>query len=524
MNNIILLCIILIILLYIFITKRLYKSNQDYIFVLISILVLSYIFSGQSEKNIKVEKYENKQKEIQIIVDHENINNIKDSLLVYLTSYSNNSFNKGFIWNNISPNKTTDNNSFSFVNEPIYTSMKELKLQSNKLMGPYSMNLGIDMSKDFTLFLNIKIPKLTTNQKLFKIFELYAIKDNIGIFLHLIQDIKGELFLKIMSAFTKDIYYKLSNFSLFDNNYHLITLTKNSEFLKLYIDNYIDNTFNLPVQEPIQVFDNKFSNRTTTILDNIDNNIISYITHFGIYNKTLNLNELTTLYNYIKDVMLKQSDTYNKLLKEFKDVKNNMNSSKENPFNNNLIKDNCKMIKDWSNFDLIISKADDNCLKAINQYCQTDETFKQCHIWNSFQKIAPYFTKENDTKLTDIEVPKIDDDKNDSNILETKNISKQNTQIKENNLNISENILNNKNISKDILTDEKLTDEKKKEIIDNIYYKNKLEFTINSSNISSIKEKNNTSDINTTKSDHLWNNNLNKYKNPFTNLTSLAFK
>jgi hypothetical protein len=470
--------------------------------------------------NLSIEKYENKQNsEVKIITtDHENIDNIKDNLVVYLTSYSKKSFDKGK-WNNISPNKTTDNNSFSFINEPIYTSMQELKFQSNKIIGPYSMNLGIDIRKDFTLFLNIKISKLITTQKLFKIFELYAIKDNIGIFLHLIQDVKGVLFLKIMSAFTKDIYYKLSNFSLFDNNYHLITITKNSEFLKLYIDNYFDNTFNLPVQEPIQVFDNKFSNRTTIILDNTDNNIINYITHFGIYNKALNLNELTQLYNYIKDIMLKQSDTYNKLLKEFKDVKNNMNSSKQNPFNNNSIKEKCNMITDWSNFDLIISKADDNCLKAINEYCQTDETFKQCNIWNSFQKIAPYFTKKDETenKLIDISYnsPEEKDEINintsslwNSNYKNDVSLTQKIYSTNNSNVNLSQNIEKKVELEKNYTLDALAqASADRQNIIDNNYYKNKLEFKIISDQ--NISKSNNTPEAGIAGASRarLWNNN-----------------
>ncbi len=463
-KNIILLCIILLILLYIFITNNLSKYKPDYIFVVISILILSIIFIQLQKYTL--EKFENTNTSNTtnttnttntaelISIENENLNEIQNNLLVYLTSYSNKSYNNGTIWNNIAPNKIsdkTDTNTFIFLNEPILTSTRELKLQSNILKGPFSMNLGIDMKQDFTIFINIKLSSFNSTQNLFKIFELYATKDNIGLYAHIIKDDNNDTFIKLSSAFSSDIFYKISNnnFSLFDNQYHLITIVKNSEFLKLYIDNYLDNNFNLPAQTEVLVFDNKFSNAISNILDNTTNNIINYITHFGIYNKALTINngihEVTVLYDYIKKIMLKQSSTYSNLLLEYNSLKDSIILSKNNPFNSESINKKCSMITDWSKFDNIIINADDNCLKSINDYCQTDQNFEQCKIWNSFQKLVPFFTiKKNSVDLIDIPLYTTNNSNNSNNTVKnTTNNNIDNT----NEINITQeekkNILNN---------------------------------------------------------------------------------
>jgi hypothetical protein len=263
------------------------------------------------------------------------------------------------------------------------------------------MDLGINMNNDFTIFLNVKLTAPTSTQNILKLFELYATKDNIGLYAHVIKDDHNNNYIKLSSAFSEDLSYKISNnnFSLFDNQFHLITIVKNSEFLKLYIDNYLDNNFNLPAQTEINVFNNKFSNAITNILDNTTNNSINHITHFGIYNKALTINkgihEVTVLYDYIQKIILKESSIYNDLLTDFNKLKNDIKLSKENPFNSESINKKCSMITDWSNFNDIIQNADDNCLKSINDYCQTDTNFEQCKIWNSFQKLVPYFTTIN---------------------------------------------------------------------------------------------------------------------------------
>jgi hypothetical protein len=149
-------------------------------------------------------------------------------------------------------------------------------------------------------------------------------------------------------------------------------------------------------------FDNKFSNRSITLLDNKDNNVPAYISHFGLYNKELSIikgvRELSVLYDYIQDIILKQSNTYNALLGDYNKLKDSVNLTKANPFNSDKIKDKCHMITNWNSFEEIITKADDECLKAINEYCQTDKNFEQCKVWNSFQKLVPYFMQQNTDK------------------------------------------------------------------------------------------------------------------------------
>ncbi len=411
--NVIFLCIILIILLYFFITKNLGNYKPDYILIIITILILSITFI-QIQKKI-LENFEAIDNKVQLetkdedinYIDYENIKLLGNKLVIYLSSYSKKSYNEGITWNNLANNEIVPN-TFYFTKEPILTSLREIKMQANSIKGPFSMDLGIDMSKDFTVFLNIKLTQFTDTDKLLKLFELYATKDNIGLYASIIQDDNKEFFIKISSAFSNEIYYKLSNIqlSLFDNRYHLITIVKNSEFIKLYIDDNLDNSNNLPISTEILTFDNKFSNATTNILNNSNNKIIYYITHFGIYNKALTINnaihEVKTLYDYIQNINFKQNDIYSKLVTEFNNLKKDIDLSKENPFNSQTINKKCSMITDWSNFDNIIVNADDNCLKSINDYCQTDQNFEQCKIWNSFQKLVPYFTEKKSLDLIDL--------------------------------------------------------------------------------------------------------------------------
>jgi hypothetical protein len=398
------LSMILLILLFIFIGQRLYNNTIDYVIILISLFVLLFTFVIHSNKKI-FENFENLENidnvdSSSLYRDNENIDEISKDLVIYLTSYSNKSYTSGLVWNNIAPNKTNENNKFTFLNEPIITSTGELLLQSNQIKGPYSMNLNIDMKKDFTIFINIRLSPFTNNQNLLKIFEIYATKDNIGIYLHVIKDDNGDSFILLKSGFTSDIYYKISSqsFNLYDNQYHLITIVKNSEYLRLYIDKNI-NENDLPVEKSISVFDNTFSNAITTILDNTDNNIMTYISHFGVYNKELkinnDINEIILLYNFIQNTMMKQSNIYKNLLTEYNSYKSDITLSKENPFINTAIKSKCTMVTDWSSYNNVILEADNDCLKSINDYCKSDNMHEQCKIWKNFSKVIPYFMNTN---------------------------------------------------------------------------------------------------------------------------------
>ena len=433
-KNIFLLCIILLILLCLFVMQK-NKQKSEYIFVLLSTTILCYTFL-KLQSNV-IENYEDtvtepivNESSTQLIVN-ENINDISDNLVVYLSSYNTKSYaNHNTQWNNlVIDNKR--NKGFIFSYEPILTSMRELKVQSNKITGPFSMDLGIDMKNSYSIFLNAKIifnASLTT----YKLFELYATKNNVGIYLHIIKK-DGANFIMLTSAFTEPAYFNLENskkLTVLDNNYHLFTVTKNSEFLKLYLDNIVEPI----ITAEVNIFDNKFSNRNINLVENTDNNIISYITHFGVYNKELAINkgvsEIVVLYDHIKDIMLKQSDSYNALLKDFNKMKKSISLTKVNPFNSDTIKDKCSMITDWSSFDQIITNADDKCLRAINEYCQTDKDFEQCKVWNNIQKLIPFFSnsnadnQEDKTNLVDVALT-YNNDTNDSIIKPTLNNSNQ---------------------------------------------------------------------------------------------------
>lgn len=405
-----------------FSANRLYKNTYDYAFVLLSIMILSFTFLNLQKKSI--ENYENITTKstnnsiptnlttstdiIKNFTTEEDPTVIQDQLVVYLSSYSNTSYNNTNIWNNISINKNNKNSDFIFANKPIYTSTKELKLQSNNISGPLSMDIGINMSKDFSLFINTKISAFTEAQTHLNMFEMYATVNTNGLYMHLIKE-NNKYYIKIRCPFINIVMYEINidNFTVFDNNFHLYTIVKNSEFLKLYIDT------KLVLTTEIIYFDNKFSNKEVNIMNNKDNNILVHFTHFGIYNKELtnkkDVNEISVLYNYINDLMLKQTEAYNALLNDFTKMKATIAISKENPFNNSDIKEKCSMIKDWNNFDQIVLNADEACLKAINTYCRTDKNFPQCKVFNSFQKLVPYFTENKvleDSRLLDVNLDK----------------------------------------------------------------------------------------------------------------------
>ncbi len=403
-KNLFLICIVLLVLLYLFIKNKMYTNKSNYLFVLISVIAALYTFIRM--QNNMIEKYDDTNIPVAAtatttkIDSNEDIKKIQDKLTVYLTTYSDKSYNEGYVWRNISQFATSKNKQFIFDHEPSFTASKELKVQSNKITGPFTMDLGINMNNDFTIFINAKIA-VNKSLNIFRIFELYATDNNTGVYLHIVKDTNGIYFLKLRSAFTSPVFFEISNsknVTIFDNNYHLFTVTKSNDFLKLYVDNNIDPIITAEIVQ----FENKFSNRSIVLLDNKENNVPAYISHFGIYDKELSIikgvRELSVLYDYIQEIILKQSNTYNELLDDYNKLKDSINLTKANPFNNDKIKDKCHMITNWNSFEEIISKADDECLKSINEYCQTDKNFEQCKVWNSFQKLVPYFTQQENQK------------------------------------------------------------------------------------------------------------------------------
>tara|TARA_B100000405_G_scaffold302441_1_gene265754 strand:- start:1264 stop:3087 length:1824 start_codon:yes stop_codon:yes gene_type:complete len=195
---------------------------------------------------------------------------------------------------------------------------------------------------------------------------------------------------------------KDKSLDFFDNKYHLFTFIKSSDgTFKLILDDQtltsspllsgkIDGesvavndknsyriTLNSSVSDPTPSDDNEMGGAPNVPLN-------MFLNSFGIYNRSLEMQEINDMYKYFNDIKFLMDPRYAK-------VKAEVNKFKEYtacPFSDKTLCDtpNCSSVSDWLDNSKIVNN--EKCYKDVMRYCDSLDSF-------SSDKICTFFSKDN---------------------------------------------------------------------------------------------------------------------------------
>ena len=261
----------------------------------------------------------------------------------------------------------------------------------------------------------------------------------------------------------KYVFQSISNdkdksLDFFDNKYHLFTFIKSSDgTFKLILDDQtltsspllsgkIDGdsvavndknsyriTLNSSVSDPTPSDDNDTGGAPNVPLN-------MFLNSFGIYNRSLETQEVNDMYKYFSDVKFLMDPRYAK-------VKAEVNKFKEYtacPFSDKTLCDtpNCSSVSDWLDNSKIVNN--EKCYKDVMRYCDSLDSF-------SSDKICTFFSKDNVLKSASLvnqeTVAKVSED-NDN--MDEEEIVKQLRKIGLNNIHLDKSLRADGKYSKEV--------------------------------------------------------------------------
>lgn len=334
---------------------------------------------------------------VEKLMSDEGYNYLKDGLLYYISSFEvhNIDFQKDIIYNSIDKNIAAVMQHSMLKNG--FTQHLGFKIDSQVVCYPCS-NIFTNYN-NFTIFmhfsLGVKMYKSTmnVNQNKFTLLTLYT--NNVmrsTRFLEVIMEynsnqLNPNIILKfhgendsrklagLTYKYTFDDYLASKIFA--DGNYHTMTIVKNNNHVKLYIDEnvLIDcsndqcyNTNNIVLSDgdnEIQPSDSPFR-----INFNNTNKFWFWMSNFGIYpNRVLSNTEILSLTNYCSETQKSLNPKTQSILQKMEKAEDAVGQfTKVCPYPE-YIRDSkyCRDVKNWRDVDDLT--LDNRCFKEINTYC-----------------------------------------------------------------------------------------------------------------------------------------------------------
>ena len=245
--------------------------------------------------------------------------------------------------------------------------------------------------------------------------------------------------------------------NFFDNKYHLFTLIKSSDgTFKMILDDQtltsapllsgkIDGesvavndknsykiTLNSSVSDPTPSDDNELGGAPNVPLNR-------FLNAFGMYNRSLEMQEVNDMYQYFTDVKFVMDPRYAK-------VKAEINKFKEYtscPFSDKTLCDtpNCSDVGDWLDNSKIV--RNEKCYKDVVRYCDSLESLAS-------DKICTFFSKDNVLKSASMVNQETVDKLSESEASEEEEIVKQLRKIGLNNIHLDKSLRANGKYSDEI--------------------------------------------------------------------------
>ena len=359
--------------------------------LIISLGVLMYTVT---KKTNGIESFANQ--DYSLLSMEEDVKPIVRNLVVYLTAFNSESYKTGKIWKNLvkktSSAKCMSDQEFSFENTPVYSRQSGFYLGNNRIIGPYSNNIGIQFLDTFTIVIVCKHKVLDTSASEIELFKLYAnSSDNNGLSLYIqsgsitntANTQTGRLSLKYADQEPVlcriDTNSEVMQFDKSAVSYYFVV--KNTDVLRLLYLDSSSSTLHTIATLTLSNTDVTFSNKEMVInrLMNWNANIYA----FGLFESALSDTDITNVYNHINNEYQKNIDVhFTDMVSNYNDIVNKLSKLKACPYDEKVCSE-CTSVVDWTDLSQIVS-ANAGCLKSINDFCALNaDSHPFCACWKT---------------------------------------------------------------------------------------------------------------------------------------------
>lgn len=365
--------------------KNMIKTDFYILIIGISLLTYTVIY-----KKYKIEKYENQYSEYSLEEDLKNILPLTD---IYLSVFNSKSIssetNRKWFNLNTGNSKTKE---FIFDQTPTFRKQDGINLGTNRLIGPFTSDLGIQLNNKFTIFLVCRHGEFVPSFREIELLKLYANSgDNNGLAFYIRANTiknednlqKAQLALKYTDSF--DILNCVLNsndtsipFDKINLSYYFIV----KEDAKIRVLHLIGGS---PIINTIGVLnipetDATFSNKEIVI--NRFQNWKANLYSFGIIDSAIADSDVSKIYNHIQSNFIKNnSKEFQDLAKSYNDAINALKNTSKCPYDTNVC-NSCKTITSWNDITQVLS-APNECKQEINKFCKSNPKHPLCKCWDS---------------------------------------------------------------------------------------------------------------------------------------------
>lgn len=313
----------------------------------------------------------------------EDISTFIKSLTLYYTIFDARSISGSTkVWKNISPyfsptgsctDVLLDHTHLTFQHTVTTDPYYGLIVGPNRIYGPKSFSMGIDVNASFSFFMCLKISETQPDCTIIKSF---ANTQNNNAFTFSIRKGTSSGFFKFIISIGND--YTSESQELEFKNLHepvLIALSKRDMNVSIFTSQH--NQVQLAT---IQTNENIYlSNKEIELV--ATNGLYGYVYNIGFYKRPFTDNDVKTIINHVKDEIYKRSEEYIKI--QEKDLEYQLELKKIKQCNMAPeICEKCTEITDWSDFFTVLRTARDPCLKAVNDFCSVNTTATGCECWD----------------------------------------------------------------------------------------------------------------------------------------------
>lgn len=370
--------------------------------VLLMVLIKSLVIQSRPVKESFVDSMdiETALMKFQKLDTEEDITEIKNRLVVYLTVFNKSSFNNmGRTWNNIAGIKpdgtcpTSDNTLFAFELAPVFTRKTGLYLGNNRIIGPYSNSLGIQFYNTYTIVLACKHGNLLVDNKNTEIelLKLYANSPNNNGLSLFIQ--KGSLkndnntqtgTLMFQYANHEPLMCKVDKHHTFINfdkdvlTYYFII--KDTDNVRILMMNEQSNIIYQILKFNISNTDVTFSNKEMMInrLSNWNGNLFAV----AVFDRAISDENVSLIYTHVLNEYIKNIDSnFSTMISQYNDVLAYIQSLLQCPYDPTVC-NACSSVKKWTDITQIMN-APVQCRKSINDFCANNTAHPLCKCWDT---------------------------------------------------------------------------------------------------------------------------------------------
>jgi hypothetical protein len=359
----------------------------DIILIIVSTIILVYVYYS---KKYNIEHFATSDK-IQI---EEDISDIIKTCVIYNTSFNSGSYvvNDGTTWNSIiNPIK---NNKFTFDLNPIFNPANGFYLGNNRIVGPFSNDLGIDFLSTYTIMIACKHGNLVTDPNgnpEIEIMKLYANSpNNNGIAVYIQENsLSSENNVQIGSLMVQYIDQEPIP-CLIDNKHNYINfdkdvltfyfIIKDTDNFRIQMMTETSSTISQIIKFNISNQDVNLSNKEFTLnrLKNWNANVYNV----ALFTSALSDDDVTKTYNHVLNEYMKRVDTnFSTVIDTYNNTIDTIQEITKCPFNSTVCK-NCQSVNRWYDVNDIVNSAD-ACKKSINNFCTTNPKNSWCKCWDN---------------------------------------------------------------------------------------------------------------------------------------------